>query len=225
MKLLLVEDDSKTANYLVRGLQKAGHVVTHSVSGQDGLSRAIGKNFDLLIVERGLPVLDGFSLVKALRAIQVETPVLFLSPTSESGARMTEVNVGGDDYLVKPFALDELLARVEALGQRPRCSSVGTHFKVADLELDLLKRVVKRAGHEIALQPREFHLLEYLMRHAGQVVTRDMLLNNVWSHHLDTHTNIVESHLSRLRTKLNKGFSVELIHTVRGIGYCLRAPE
>ena len=139
--------------------------------------------------------------------------------------RVTGLNAGGDDYLVKPFAFSELIARVKALARRPRGTAVETRFKVADLELDLLKRVVKRAGHEITLQPREFRLLEYLMRHAGQVVTRTMLLDNVWNYHFDPRTNVVESHLSRLRTKIDKGFGTELIHTVRGAGYCLRAPE
>jgi two-component system OmpR family response regulator len=225
LKLLLVEDDRKTAAYLVRRLQEAGHAVTRSANGQDGLSLAIGKNFDLLIVEWMLPNLDGLTLVKTLRAIPIKTPVLFLSTASDSDDRVTGLNAGGDDYLVKPFDFAELLARVKALGRRTCGLSAEILFKVADLELDVVKRLVKRDGHEIDLEPREFHLLEYLMRHAGQVVTRSMLLDNVWNYHFDPRSNVVESHLSRLRTKIDKGFSSDLIHTVRGVGYCLRAPE
>jgi two-component system OmpR family response regulator len=172
-----------------------------------------------------LPELDGLTLVKTLRAARIETPVLFLTTMAGIDDRVTGLNAGGDDYLVKPFAFSELVARVKALSRRPRGTTVDTSFKVADLELDVIKHVVKRAGHEIQLQPREFRLLEYLMRHAGQVVTRTMLLDNVWNYHFDPKTNVVESHLSRLRTKIDKGFSPELIHTVRGAGYCLRAPE
>jgi two-component system OmpR family response regulator len=183
------------------------------------------ETFDLLIVDRMIPELDGLSLVKALRAGRIQTPVLFLTTMSGIDDRVTGLNAGGDDYLVKPFAFSELVARVRALSRRPRGTAIETHFLVADLELDLLKRVVKRGGHEIQLQPREFRLLEYLMRHAGQVVTRTMLLDNVWNYHFDPRTNVVESHLSRLRAKIDKGFTPELIHTVRGAGYCLRAPE
>jgi two-component system, OmpR family, response regulator len=172
-----------------------------------------------------LPELDGLTLVKTLRAGRIDTPVLFLTTMSGIDDRVIGLNAGGDDYLVKPFSFAELLARVKALSRRPRGTSAETHFKVADLELDLLKRVVKRAGREITLQPREFRLLEYLMRHAGEVVTRTMLLDNVWNYHFDPRTNVVESHLSRLRTKIDKGYSPELIQTVRGAGYCLRARE
>jgi two-component system OmpR family response regulator len=172
-----------------------------------------------------LPELDGLTLVKTLRGSRIETPVLFLTTMSGIDDRVTGLNAGGDDYLVKPFAFSELVARVKALLRRPRGTAAETRFTVADLELDLLKRVVRRGGNEIQLQPREFRLLEYLMRHAGQVVTRTMLLDNVWNYHFDPRTNVVESHLSRLRTKIDKGFTPELIHTVRGAGYCLRAPE
>jgi two-component system OmpR family response regulator len=183
------------------------------------------ENFDVLIVDRMLPGLNGLALVETLRAKRIETPVLFLTTMAGIDDRVTGLNAGGDDYLVKPFAFVELLARVKALDRRRRGSPTEIHFKVADLEIDLMKRVAKRAGREILLQPREFRLLEYLMRHTGQVVTRTMLLESVWNYHFDPRTNLVESHLSRLRTKIDKGFSSELIHTVRGMGYCLRAPE
>jgi two-component system, OmpR family, response regulator len=225
MRILVVEDDSETANYLVSGLEEEGHAVTRAGNGRDGLFLAMTETFELLIVDRMLPELDGLTLVKTLRSAQIQTPVLFLTTMSGIDDRVTGLNAGGDDYLVKPFAFSELIARIKALARRPRGTAVETRFRVADLELDLLKRVVKRGGHEIPLQPREFRLLEYLMRHAGQVVTRTMLLDNVWNYHFDPRTNVVESHLSRLRTKVDKGFGTELIHTVRGAGYCLRAPE
>jgi two-component system OmpR family response regulator len=225
LRILVIEDDAETAAYLVGGLEEEGHAVSRSGNGRNGLFLAMTENFDLLIVDRMLPELDGLTLVKTLRASRVQTPVLFLTTMSGIDDRVMGLNAGGDDYLVKPFAFSELVARVKALSRRPRGTSVETGFKIADLELDLLKRVVRRGGNEIALQPREFRLLEYLMRHAGQVVTRTMLLDNVWNYHFDPRTNVVESHLSRLRTKIDKGFSPELIHTVRGAGYCLRAPD
>jgi two-component system, OmpR family, response regulator len=225
LRILVVEDDAETAAYLIGGLEEEGYAVSHSSDGRDGLFLATTENFDLLIVDRMLPELDGLTLVKTLRASGIETSVLFLTTMSGIDDRVIGLNAGGDDYLVKPFAFSELLARVKALARRPRGTLVETHFKVGDLELDLLTRVVRRAGHEIALQPREFRLLEYLMRHAGEVVTRTMLLDNVWNYHFDPRTNVVESHLSRLRTKVDKGYSSELIHTVRGAGYCLRARD
>jgi len=225
LRILVVEDDAETSAYLAAGLEEEGHLVSCSRTGRDGLFLAMTENFDLLVVDRMLPELDGLTLVKTLRAGRIDTPVLFLTTMSGIDDRVTGLNAGGDDYLVKPFAFSELVARVKALSRRPRGTAVETRFKVADLELDLLKRVVKRGGSEIALQPREFRLLEYLMRHAGQVVTRTMLLDNVWNYHFDPRTNVVESHLSRLRTKIDKGFTPELIHTVRGAGYCLRAPD
>jgi|SRR5215471_5288518 len=225
LRILVVEDDAETAAYLIGGLEEEGYAVTHAGDGRDGLFLATTENFDLLIIDRMLPELDGLTLVKTLRASGNETSVLFLTTMSGIDDRVTGLNAGGDDYLVKPFAFSELLARVKALARRPRGTHVETHFKVGDLELDLLTRVVKRSGHEIALQPREFRLLEYLMRHAGEVVTRTMLLDNVWNYHFDPRTNVVESHLSRLRTKVDKGYSSELIHTVRGAGYCLRARD
>ena len=225
MRILVVEDDSETAGYLTGGLEEEGHAVSWSRAGRDGLFLAMTENFDLLIIDRMLPELDGLTLVKTLRAARIETPILFLTTMSGIDDRVTGLNAGGDDYLVKPFAFSELVARVRALSRRPRGTTIDTQFRVADLELDVVKHVVKRAGQEIQLQPREYRLLEYLMRHAGQVVTRTMLLDNVWNYHFDPKTNVVESHLSRLRTKIDKGFTPELIHTVRGAGYCLRAPE
>jgi two-component system OmpR family response regulator len=225
LRILVVEDDSETASYLTGGLEEEGHAVSWSRAGRDGLFLAMSENFDLLIIDRMLPELDGLTLVKTLRAARIETPIQFLTTMAGIDDRVTGLNAGGDDYLVKPFAFSELVARVKALSRRPRGTTVDTNFKVADLELDVVKHVVKRGGQQIQLQPREFRLLEYLMRHAGQVVTRTMLLDNVWNYHFDPKTNVVESHLSRLRTKIDKGFSPELIHTVRGAGYCLRAPE
>ena len=225
MRILVIEDDAETAAYVARGLQEQGHLVTTSGNGRDGLLLAASGDFALLIVDRMLPGLDGLAIVKTLRASQIEAPVLFLTTMSGIDDRVTGLNAGADDYLVKPFAFSELAARVNALGRRPRGTAVESHLKVADLELDLRKHIVKRAGRPIALQPREFRLLEHLMRHAGEVVTRTMLLENVWDYHFDPRTNIVESHLSRLRTKIDKGFTPELIHTVRGAGYCLRDPS
>jgi two-component system OmpR family response regulator len=223
MRILLVEDDQETASYLASGLEEEGNAVRHSTDGRDGLFIAMTESFDLLIVDRMLPSLDGLSLVTRLRDGGVVTPVLFLTTMSGIGDRVAGLNAGGDDYMVKPFAFAELIARVNALGRRPRGTSADSHLKVADLELNMLTRVVIRAGKEIALQPREFRLLEYLMRHAGQVVTRTMLLDNVWNYHFDPHTNVVETHLSRLRAKVDKGFANGLIHTIRGAGYCIRA--
>ncbi len=223
MRILVIEDDLETATYLVEGLKEVGHNVSAVQSGRDGFFLGASEEFDLAIVDRMLPEMDGLSIVSALRAAKIETPVLFLTTMSGVDDRVTGLNAGADDYLVKPFAFSELVARVAALGRRPRKTAAETSFRIADLELDLLTRTVHRAGREITLQPREFSLLEFLMRHAGHVVTRTMLLENVWDYHFDPRTNIVESHLSRLRTKVDKGYSVELIHTVRGSGYCLRA--
>ena len=224
MRILVIEDDLETAAYVKAGLEEDGHVVNHAVNGRDGLFLGTSESFDLLIVDRMLPGLDGLRVVQTLRGAKVDTPVLFLTTMSGIDDRVVGLNAGGDDYLVKPFAFSELVARVNALGRRPRGTAAETQFRVADLELNLLTRVVRRGGAEIALQPREFRLLEYMMRHAGQVVTRTMLLDNVWNYHFDPRTNVVESHLSRLRTKVDKGFPVELIQTVRGAGYRLRVP-
>ena len=225
MKILLVEDDSETANYLLQGLQEAGHHAAVAPDGRNGLFRAAGEDWDLLIVDRMLPGLDGLAMVRTLRGAGVTTPVLFLTTLGGIDDRVDGLNAGGDDYLVKPFAFSELAARVAALGRRPRRTAPETMLKVADLEMDLLARTVRRGGADVDLQPREFRLLEYLMRHADQVVTRTMLLENVWDFHFDPHTNVVETHISRLRAKLDKGRAGPLIHTVRGAGYCLRASD
>ncbi|HUZ72157.1 MAG TPA: response regulator transcription factor [Stellaceae bacterium] len=225
MKILVIEDDPETAAYVANGLSEEGHLVERVASGDDALFRAIHDRFDLLIVDRMIPGIDGLSLVKTLRTAGNQTPVLFLTTLTGVDDRVSGLNAGGDDYLVKPFAFAELVARVAALGRRPREAGAETSFRVADLELDLLSRRVRRGGKEIDLQPREFRLLEYLMRHSGEVVTRTMLLENVWDFHFDPRTNVVETHVSRLRSKVDKGFGVELIHTVRGAGYCVRAPS
>ena len=224
VRILVIEDDAETATYLRGGLEEEGHVVTLAAEGRSGLMLAATGDFDVLVVDRMLPGLDGLGIVRTLRASAVQTPALFLTTMSGIDDRVSGLNAGADDYLVKPFAFSELAARVKALGRRPRATAVTTLLKVADLELDLVKRTVRRGAQPIALQPREFRLLEYLMRHAGEVVTRTMLLENVWDFHFDPRTNIVESHLSRLRNKVEKGFARELIHTVRGAGYCLREP-
>jgi len=225
VKILVIEDDPETAAYVANGLSEEGHLVERVASGDDALFRAIHDRFDLLIVDRMIPGIDGLSLVKTLRTAGNQTPVLFLTTLTGVDDRVSGLNAGGDDYLVKPFAFAELVARVAALGRRPREAGAETSFRVADLELDLLSRRVRRGGKEIDLQPREFRLLEYLMRHSGEVVTRTMLLENVWDFHFDPRTNVVETHVSRLRSKVDKGFGVELIHTVRGAGYCVRAPS
>ena len=222
MKILVVEDDSETARYIVRGLAEEGHSVSHSENGADGLVRANDEEFDVLIVDRMLPRLDGLRLVKDLRSRGNGTPVLFLTTLGGIDDRVVGLNAGGDDYLVKPFAFAELLARVAALGRRPS-KFVDTTISVLDLKIDLLARTVQRGGRDIDLQPREFSLLAYLMRNAGKTVTRTMLLEHVWDFHFDPHTNVVETHISRLRSKVDKGFDIELIHTVRYVGYCLRA--
>jgi two-component system, OmpR family, response regulator len=223
VRILLVEDDAETASYVRQGLKEAGHHVAVATDGRDGLFRGAGENWDLLIVDRMLPGLDGITLVRTLRGGGVDWPVLFLTTLGGIDDRVAGLNAGADDYLVKPFAFSELAARVTALGRRPRGAVQETWLKVADLELDLLTRSVKRNGQPIELQPREFQLLEFLMRHAGQIVTRTMLLEKVWELHFDPHTTVVESHISRLRTKIDRGMDITLIHTVRGAGYCLRA--
>ena len=225
MKILLIEDDRETADYVMQGLTEAGHNVMVAADGRDGLFRAAGESWDLLIVDRMLPGIDGLAIVKTLRSGSIETPILFLTTLGGIDDRVAGLNAGGDDYLIKPFAYAELVARVAALGRRPRTQIAATTLRVADLELDLLARTVRRGGQEIAVQPREFRLLEYLMRHAGQVVTRTMLLESVWDFHFDPRTNIVETHISRLRGKVDRGHRDELIHTIRGSGYCLRAPS
>ena len=225
MKILLIEDDARTAGHIVKSLRQHGHVVDHALTGRDGLLLAAGEPYDLMIVDRMLPGLDGLAIVRTIRGAGVLTPVLFLTTLGGINDRVEGLEAGGDDYLVKPFAFAELLARINALARRPPITAAETMLRVADLEMDLLKRTVVRAGRRIDLQPQEFRLLEYLIRHAGRVVTRTMLLENVWEFHFDPQTSVVETHVSRLRSKIDRGFGIELIHTVRGSGYCLRAPD
>jgi two-component system OmpR family response regulator len=225
MKILLIEDDSETTTYVANGLKEYGHTVDHAANGRDGLFLAAGEPYDMMIVDRMLPGLDGLGIVRTIRSAGISTPVLFLTTLGGIDDRVEGLEAGGDDYLVKPFAFAELLARINALARRPPITAVETTLRVTDLEMDLLTRSVLRAGRRIELQPQEFKLLEYLMRHAGRVVTRTMLLENVWEFHFDPQTNVVETHISRLRSKVDRGFDGELIHTVRGSGYCLRAPD
>jgi two-component system, OmpR family, response regulator len=222
MHILVVEDDGESADYLVRGLTESGHHVDLAADGRDGLERATHGSFDAMIIDRMLPSLDGLSIIAALRAARNQTPVLVLSALGDVEDRVTGLRAGCDDYLSKPFAFVELLARLEALTRR---GNAETRLKVADLEMDLLTRSVTRAGRTIDLLPREFRLLEYLMRHAGDLVTRTMLLEKVWDHHFDPQTNVIDVHVSRLRQKLDKGFATPLLYTVRGAGYTLKAPN
>ena len=225
MRVLIIEDDVETASYIAKGLGEAGYVAEVVHDGKQGLLRAAGGDFDLAIVDRMLPGLDGLSLVETLRGTGAELPILFLSAMGGVEDRVRGLPGGGDDYLTKPFAFSELLARIEALLRRPKAGVAETLLKVGDLEMDLLARQVRRAGVAIELQPREFRLLEYLMRHAGQVVTRTMLYENVWDYHFDPQTNVIDVHVSRLRGKIDRGFDKPLIQTVRGAGYSLRAPD
>ncbi|HEX5794896.1 MAG TPA: response regulator transcription factor [Geminicoccaceae bacterium] len=225
MRVLVIEDDVEAGEYLGKGLRESGHGAEVVQDGRDGLLQAATGAFDVLIVDRMLPGLDGLSLVRHLRATGNTTPVLFLSALGEVDDRVKGLRAGGDDYLVKPYAFSELLARIENLARRRTTTPVATKLKVADLELDLLSRKVTRAGKPIDLQPREFQLLEVLLRHPGQVMTRTMLLETVWDYHFDPQTNVIDVHISRLRQKIDRGFDVPLIHTVRGAGYSLRAPE
>jgi two-component system, OmpR family, response regulator len=220
MRILVVEDDAEAAAYVVKGLSESGHAVDVAVDGYDGLERAKRAAFDVMIIDRMLPGLDGLSLIMALRGAGNHTPVLVLSALGEVDDRVEGLSSGGDDYLVKPFALSELLARLSALTRR---GSSASRLNVADLEMDLLSRTVTRAGRPIDLLPREFRLLEYLMRHAGEVLTRTMLLEKVWDSHVDPQTNVIDVHVGRLRQKIDRGFAAPLLHTVRGAGYCLRA--
>ncbi len=224
MRILIIEDDAETAAYLVKGLSESGHRAEWVGDGKDGLFRVLEEDFDTLVVDRMLPGLDGLALIRSLRAAGKKTPALFLSALGEVDDRVEGLRAGGDDYLVKPFAFSELLARLEALIRRGEGEQAPrTLLKVADLEMDLLTRTVRRAGRNIELQPREFRLLEYLLRHSGQVVTRTMLLENVWDYHFDPQTNVIDVHISRLRSKIDKDFEGPLLHTVRGAGYVLRA--
>ena len=225
MKFLVIEDDADTATYIVRGLKEHGHGADLASTARDGAFLAGSEKYDAIILDRMLPGMDGLALVKMLREIGVKTPVLFLTALGGIDDRVEGLNAGADDYLIKPFAFSELLARVRALTRRPPLSPNQTTFQIADVKIDLLKRQVTRGGAVIDLQPREFMLLEFLVRHAGEIVTRTMLLEGVWDFHFDPKTNIVETNMSRLRSKLHRDGSPDLIQTIRGSGYLIAPPS
>jgi len=222
LRILLIEDDREAARYLIKGLGESGYVVDHAEDGPRGLLLATSESYDALVVDRMLPGVDGLSVIEALRKNGKAMPVLILSAKGSVDDRVSGLRAGGDDYLVKPFAFAELLARLDALVRRSRPQAVETTLRLADLEMDLLARTVTRGGREVELKPREFRILEYLLRHAGQVVTRTMLLENVWDYSFDPQTNVVDVHMSRLRQKIDAGAAKPLLQTVRGAGYRLR---
>jgi two-component system, OmpR family, response regulator len=223
MRILIIEDDRDAAAYLVKAFREAGHSVDHAADGVTGYDLAQEGGYDVAIVDRMLPKMDGLSLIGALRAQKIETPVLILSALGQVDDRVKGLRAGGDDYLAKPYAFSELLARVEVLARRqPKGAPEETVYRLGDLVLDRLSHKVTRAGEEIALQPREFRLLEYLMQNAGKVVTRTMLLEHVWDYHFDPQTNVIDVHVSRLRAKIDRDFEAPLLHTVRGAGYMIR---
>ena len=221
MRILIVEDDLEAAEVMDRGLTEAGHECVRAADGEDGLAAARGGEFDVMIVDRMMPRMDGITMIQTIRREGDQTPVLFLSALGEITDRVDGLKAGGDDYLVKPYAFAELIARVEALSRRRETGSVQTMLRVGELEMDLIGRAVHRQGKEIDLQPREFQLLEFMMRHAGQSVTRTMLLEKVWEYHFDPQTNVIDVHISRLRAKIDKGFDKPMLQTVRGAGYRL----
>ncbi|MFC4724354.1 response regulator transcription factor [Glycocaulis abyssi] len=223
MRILIMEDDKQVAAFMGRGLREAGHVCDAAHDGEDGLEMARNSQYDVLVVDRMMPRRDGLSVIETLRAEGMATPILILSALGEVDDRVDGLKSGADDYLVKPYAFAELLARVEVLARRRDPGSVQTQLSVGDLEMDLLARTVRRGGEDVLLQPREFRLLEFLMRHAGQVVTRTMLLEKVWDYHFDPQTNVIDVHISRLRSKIDKPFGSTMLHTVRGAGYRLQA--
>jgi two-component system OmpR family response regulator len=227
MRILVIEDDGDAAAYIVKAFRELGHAAEIAGNGLDGYALASDGAYDVLIIDRMLPKLDGLSVIRSLREQGIATPVLILSALGQVDDRVKGLRAGGDDYLPKPYAFSELLARTEVLARRQGKAAISeeTRYRIGDLELDRLAHKVSRAGREIPLQPREFRLLEYLMRHAGQVVTRTMLLEHVWDYHFDPQTNVIDVHVSRLRGKLDKGFAHPMIHTVRGSGYVLRVDE
>ena len=225
MNILLIEDDPSLASYVGAGLKERGAEVSLATTGTEGLKLAEQGGYDTLIVDRMLPELDGLSIVERLRQKEDSTPVLILSALSSVSERVEGLKLGADDYLGKPFDFEELYIRVEALIRRRNIDQPVTHLRVGDLEIDLLKNEASRSGQKLNLQPREFRLLEYLMRHAEQVVTRTMLLQNVWDYHFDPQTNVIDVHISRLRQKIDKDFESSMLKTVRGSGYMLHDPE
>ena len=225
MRALIIEDDEVVARFVAKGLRQHGYLVDVARDGHEGLNHALEQAYDVMVVDRMLPVLDGLSVLKTVRSAGNTTPILILSALAEVDNRVEGLRAGGDDYLTKPFAFSELVARLEALQRRPRGGvTADSAYQAGDLELDPRRRTVTRAGEPIRLLPREFALLEYLMRNRGQVVTRTMLLENVWDYHFDPQTNVVDVHVSRLRAKVDRPFSEPLIETVRGVGYRLRDP-
>ena len=225
MRVLVIEDDAETARYIAKGLGESGYAVDVATDGKDGLLMAVGEDYDLAVIDRMLPRVDGLSIVETMRGAGRDTPVLFLSAMGAVEDRVRGLKSGADDYLIKPFAFAELLARVEVLLRRRGGNPVETMLRAGDLEMDLLARKVTRAGTAVELQPREFRILEYLLRNAGRVVTRTMLLENVWNYHFDPQTNVIDVHISRLRQKIDRGFPAPLIETVRGSGYRLRGSD
>ena len=225
MHILLVEDDAHTADYAARGFKEAGHVVDVLEDGKEAMIQCLQTEYDVMVVDRMLPGMDGLSMVKSLRASGNKTPVIFLTAVSGVDDRVAGLEAGADDYLTKPFAFSELMARVNALARRPATSVESTHLQVSDLKLDLLARTATRDGKDIDLQPREFTLLEVLMRNEGRVVSRTMLLEQVWDFHFDPKTSVVETHISRLRGKIDKPFPEPLLHTVRNLGYSMHPPR
>ncbi len=225
MRILVIEDDATVAGFLKKRLSEDGHLVDHAADGHDGLLRASGDNYEAMIVDRMLPGVDGLTVIQTVRSSGNQTPVLILSALGEVDDKVRGLKAGGDDYLVKPFAYSELMARVESLVRRFSSQEERTSLEVAGLRMDLLSREVSRDDQKIDLKPREFLLLEYLMRHAGQILTRTMLLEAVWDYQFDPQTNVIDVHISRLRQKVDRDFNQPLIHTVRGAGYVLRAPQ
>jgi len=225
MRILLIEDDQNVADFIIKGLNEHNHVVDHQVDGKDGLFLATTEDYDVLIVDRMLPGIDGLTIIRTLRASQINTSIIILSAMADVEQRVEGLQSGADDYLVKPFAFSELLARVEILSKRQTAEHQVTELTVADLKVDLLSHKVTRAGQNIELLATEYRLLEYMMQHAGQIVSRTMLLEHVWDYHFDPQTNVIDVHMSRLRKKIDKQFDFPLINTVRGAGYVLRAPE
>lgn len=225
MHILVVEDDQPVADYIVKGLREAGHAVDHAGDGKVGLFLAAGKNYDAMVIDRMLPNVDGLTIIQTLRATENKTPIVILSALADVEERVKGLRAGADDYLVKPFAFSELLARLEAQVRRATAQPEQTTIRVGDLVIDLLSRECRRDDQSIDLKQREFQLLEFIMRHAGQVVTRTMILENVWDYNFNPQTNVIDVHISRLRQKIDKNFDRPLLHTVRGAGYVIREPE